>query len=292
MDELLRNADLAMYHAKEEGRNNFQFFERKMNEVVVERTTLAHDLRIAIENNQLELDYQPIVNAQTLEISGVETLVRWRHPERGRIQPDSFIKVAEDCGLIVPLGDWVIEQACMQFAEWKKAGIAPKRIAINVSGQQFRAQRLSCAVITAVESNELDPASVELEITENAMMIDEEEAIRCLTQLKRYGIGIALDDFGTGYSSLSYIMRFPVDALKIDRSFIESIESDPEAQAIATAIIAMAQRLNLRVVGEGVESESQAQLLRNEFCDELQGYLYSEPLDAKGMTDLLTRGLG
>ena len=292
MDELLRNADLAMYHAKEEGRNNFQFFENNMNEDVVERTTLAHDLRIAIESNQLELDYQPIVDAQTLEISAVETLVRWRHPVRGRIQPDSFIKVAEDCGLIVALGDWVIQKACKQFALWKKAGIAPGRIAINVSGQQFRVQRLSCAIITAVEENGLDPKCIELEITENAMMIDEGEAIRCLEQLSRYGVGIALDDFGTGYSSLSYIMRFPVSALKIDRSFIDVIESDPEAQAISTAIIAMAQRLDLRVVGEGVEFESQAELLRSEFCDELQGYLYSPPLGAKEMTDLLGRGIG
>lgn len=289
VDELLRNADLAMYHAKKEGRNNFQFFEESMNESVVERATLAHALRLAVEREQLELYYQPILSAQTSEIVGVECLTRWNDPKLGPIPPDRFIRVAEQSGLIVTLGDWVIREACTQFGRWKAAGIAPGRIGINVSGQQFRAQRLTCSVITAVEEAKIDPECVEIEITETAMMIDEAEASRCLNQLKRFGVSIALDDFGTGYSSLSYIRRFPVDALKIDRSFVEAMETNSEAYAIAIAILAMAQRLGLRVVAEGVETESQAELLRRESCDELQGFLYSRPLAAEQMTQLLRR---
>jgi len=289
MDELLRNADLAMYHAKKEGRNNFQFFEESMTESVVARSTLAHALRLAVEREELELHYQPIVCAQTQEIVGVECLARWNDPEHGPIPPDRFIVVAEQSGLISDLGDWVIREACRQYGRWEAEGIAPKRIGINVSGQQFRAQRLTCSVITAVEEAKLDPACIEIEITETAMMIDENQASRCLNQLKKFGVSIALDDFGTGFSSLSYIRRFPVDVLKIDRSFVESIETNPESHAIATAILAMAQRLGLRVVAEGVETESQAKLLRHEGCEELQGYFFSRPLAAEQMTQLLRK---
>jgi EAL domain-containing protein (putative c-di-GMP-specific phosphodiesterase class I) len=287
MDDLLRNADLAMYHAKKEGRNNFQFFEESMNDSVVARSTLAHALRLAVEREELELHYQPIVSAQTHEIVGIECLARWNDPEHGPIPPDRFIVVAEQSGLIVDLGDWVIREACRQFGLWQAEGIAPKRIGINVSGQQFRAQRLTCSVITAVEEAKIDPACIEIEITETAMMIDENQASRCLNQLKKFGVSIALDDFGTGFSSLSYIRRFPVDVLKIDRSFVDSIETNPEVHAIATAILAMAARLGLRVVAEGVETASQAELLRREECDELQGYFFSRPLAADKMTELL-----
>lgn len=290
MDELLRNADLAMYHAKNEGRNNFQFFEESMNDLVVERTTVAHALRRALDRGEFLLYYQPIMSAKTGELVALECLVRWNDPTYGMIQPDKFIGVAEQTGLIVDLGEWVIGEACAQYARWRDAGIAPGRIGINVSGQQFREQRLACTVITIVEELKIDPSCIEIEITETAMMIDESEAARCLTQLKRFGVSIALDDFGTGYSSLSYIRRFPVDALKIDRSFVEALETNPEAQAITTAILAMAQKLDLRVVAEGVETEAQVEFLCRESCDELQGYLYSRPLSAERMTVLLRDG--
>lgn len=291
MDELLRNADLAMYHAKKEGRNNFQFFEPHMNESVVERTTMANALRLALERDEFELYYQPIVCGRTLEIIAVECLLRWNDPERGFVPPDVFIGVAEQSGQIIDIGDWVIEQACTQYGKWKSDGIAPKRIAINVSGQQFRNQRVACALITSVEEAQIDPACVEIEITETAMMIDEAEASRCLAQLKKFGVSIALDDFGTGFSSLSYIRRFPVDALKIDRSFVEAIESNSEAHAITTAILAMAKRLDLRVVAEGIETASQAKLLVDEDCDELQGYFFSKPMSGAQMTKLLRTGI-
>lgn len=291
MDELLRNADLAMYHAKKEGRNNFQFFENSMNDAVVERTTLAQALRRALDREELELHYQPIISAKSGELVAVECLARWNDPVHGMIAPAKFIGIAEQSGLIVDLGEWVIDEACAQFARWSAEGIAPKRIGINVSGQQFREQRLACKLITTVEEAKIDPKSIEIEITETAMMVDEAEASRCLKQLKKFGVSIALDDFGTGYSSLSYIQRFPVDALKIDRSFVQAFEFNPEAHAIATAILSMAKGLNLRVVAEGVETETQAEFLRRESCDELQGYLFSHPLDAEEMTAVLRDGL-
>lgn len=292
LDELLRNADLAMYHAKKEGRNNFQFFEASMNETVVAHTSLARALRRALEHKELELHYQPIVAGDGETIVAVECLARWHHPTRGYIAPEQFIAVAEKSGLIVELGDWVINEACEQFGRWKKLGIEPKRMAINVSGQQFRDQHIVGTLTASAREAEIDPHSLEIEITETAMMIDEAEALRCLTELKALGVSIALDDFGTGYSSLSYVKRFPVDALKIDRSFVDSIESNPEANAIAMAILAIAQRLGLRVVAEGVEHESQAKLLREESCEEFQGFLYSRPVPGREMTELLRTGIG
>ncbi|MCP5041970.1 MAG: EAL domain-containing protein, partial [bacterium] len=289
LDELLRNADLAMYHAKKLGRNNFQFFDPAMNESVVERTTLAHTLRLAVERKELELHYQPILAAATREIVGVECLARWHSRECGLVEPERFITAAEQSGLIVDLGEWVLLEACSQFARWQEEGIAPERIGINISGQQFRTKQLVSAVIDAVRETKIDPGCVELEITETAVMVNEVEASECLEDLKRFGVSVALDDFGTGYSSLSYIRRFPVDALKIDRSFVDVIESNPEAHAITMAILAMAKRLGLRVVAEGVETESQGALLTREGCDELQGFLYSPPISASQMTALLRR---
>jgi diguanylate cyclase (GGDEF)-like protein len=289
MDELLRNADLAMYHAKESGRNNFQFFEEEMNSAVVHRNTLAHDLRGALERDELSLEYQPILDQDARRIVGVEALLRWHHPELGLVGPDDFIPIAEETGLIVPIGEWVLRTACRQFSSWRARGIAPARVAVNVSAVQLRSQKLPDCVFAALEDARMDPAHLEVEVTENAMMADEEEASRCLHQLKERGVCIALDDFGTGYSSLSYVKRFPVDALKIDRSFVGVIEDDPEAQAIATAIIAMAHRLGLRVVGEGVETDAQQKFLREHECDELQGYLFAKPLTPDAMSTRLTK---
>jgi predicted signal transduction protein with EAL and GGDEF domain len=289
IDELLRNADLAMYHAKQAGRNNFQFFEPSMNEAVIERSTLAHDLRSAIPNDELVLEYQPILAARTSKVVGVEALIRWQHPTRGRITPDQFIGIAEETGLIVRIGEWVLTEACRRFASWQDRGVAPDRISVNVSGNQFRGRRLTQAVVEALEASKLEPHQLELEITENAMMIDEEEASRTLQDLAEMGVRIALDDFGTGYSSLSYLKRFPVDVLKIDRSFVGEIECDSGAQAIALAIIAMAHQMSLKVVAEGVETPPQGAFLRNHGCDELQGYLFSKPLHPDDALAFFTR---
>ena len=287
IDELMRNADLAMYHAKDSGRNNYQFFDPSMNADVTRRSALANELRRALEQDEFELYFQPIVEAETHRISGVEALIRWNNPERGVVLPNEFIEIAEESGTIIRLGDWVIEQACQHYAKWHAAGIAPERVAINVSALQFKRGRIVRTVIEAVRRAGLDPGCLELEITENAMMLDEDETARSLAELKAFGVHIALDDFGTGYSSLSYVKRFPVDSLKIDRSFVGEIECDPEAQAIATAIIAMAHRLALKVVGEGVESEAQERFLRDHGCDELQGYRYGRPVPADEISRVL-----
>jgi diguanylate cyclase (GGDEF)-like protein len=287
LDDLLRSADLAMYHAKEQGRNNFQFFEESMNADVVRHGTLAAELRRGIDRGEFSLGFQPIVDARTRRITGVEALARWNHPEQGEIAAGEFIEVAEESGLVVPLGDWVVREACRAYVGWRAEGIELPRLAINVSGAQLRRSRIVDSVLEATHKFEIDPACLELEVTEGAMMLDEDEAGRCLAELKRIGLHLALDDFGTGFSSLSYVKRFPVDALKIDRTFVSEIDSDPEARAIATAIIAMAHQLGLRVVGEGVETVIQEQILRAHGCDELQGYRYGRPLPAAAIGALI-----
>jgi diguanylate cyclase (GGDEF)-like protein len=284
MHELLQHADLAMYHAKKKGKNNFQFYRREMNEEIIRRTTLMHDLRKAIEEEELELHYQPIVDASTQEIVSVEALVRWQHPQRGLLPPGEFIELAEETRLIVPLGKWILRSAVRRFEEWRREGIAPARMAVNVSGVEFC---FGDIVETVLREERIDPRSLVIEVTESAMMLDEEETSRALEQLSRLGVTIALDDFGTGYSSLSYVKRFPVNLLKIDRSFVQEIEEEPEAQAIATAIIAMAHQLDLVVVAEGVETAAQREFLVRHGCDELQGYLFGRPVVAKEIARIL-----
>jgi diguanylate cyclase (GGDEF)-like protein len=290
LDKLLRNADRAMYHAKKKGKDNFQFFQASMNADTTKRNQTVSDLRRAIDCDEFVLHFQPIVNCGAHEITGVEALVRWQHPTRGLLQPGEFIQVAEDTGFVVRLGEWVLREACRNYAKWQAMGIAPARMSVNVSSVQFRKGSLSTTVLEALRESGVDPRSLELEITENAMMTDEEEASRCLSELKQLGVRIALDDFGTGYSSLSYVKRFPVDSLKIDRSFVGDLENDPEAQAIPMAIIAMAHQLQLRVVAEGVETSAQEHFLETRGCDELQGYLFSRPVDADQILTLLTVG--
>ena len=260
LDELLRCADMAMYRAKESGKNSFCFFEESMNQEIVQRTTLAMELRHALENDEFTLHYQPIVTAADGSIVGVEALLRWAHPDRGMLRPGDFIEVAEECGLIVPIGDWVVERACRQLADWAVSGFGIGRLGINVSAVQLRGTGLLDALSRALDRNALSSAQIDLEITENAMMLDESEAIRCLSALKDLGVHISLDDFGTGYSSLSYVKRFPVDALKIDRSFTADLEIDSGTRGIAGAIVAMGRHLDLGVVGEGVEKHSQAEI--------------------------------
>jgi len=291
MDEILQNADRAMYYAKEKGKNNFQFFDPSMNSDIVKRSQTSTDLRGALDDGQFVLHFQPIVETAGHSITAMESLIRWQHPERGLLPPSEFIEVAENTGLIVRLGEWVITESCRSFARWREIGVAPARVSVNVSSVQFRTGALARTVSDTLRKVDLSPQCLELEITENAMMLDEEEASRCLADLKSLGVRIALDDFGTGYSSLSYVKRFPVDALKIDRSFVAGLESDPEAQAISTAIIAMAHQLGLSVVAEGVETVAQERFLEDRGCDELQGFRFSRPVDAPATERLLLAGV-
>ena len=290
LDDLLRNADVAMYHAKDRGKNNFQFFEEQMNRDIVRHSTLVRALRKALDRDEFTIHYQPMVAALEHRIVGVEALVRWKRSGEGLVAAGEFIDVAEESGLIEPLGDWVVRQACQHYAKWRAAGVAPARLAVNVSGTQLRRGGIVTSVLEALRAADLEPDCLELEVTEGGVMVDEEEASRCLAQLKELGVRVALDDFGTGYSSLSYVKRFPVDSLKIDRSFVADIETDRQARAIATAIIAMAHEMGLTVVAEGVETGAQEQLLTQLGCDEFQGYRFSRPVAAEEMALLLIAG--
>jgi EAL domain-containing protein (putative c-di-GMP-specific phosphodiesterase class I) len=260
-----------------------------MNKDIVTRNTLTDALRKAIEEEQLELHYQPIIDARTREINGVEGLIRWRYPENDFLPADRLIAVAEESGLIIPLGNWIINEACRQYREWQEAGIDLPRIAVNISAEQFRRGSVVEVVDDALQRFGMDPTSLEIEITEGAMMVDEERTLEALQVLDVMGVSISLDDFGTGYSSLSYVHRFPVDTLKVDRSFIRDVNENTGSRAIATAVITLANQLGLKVVGEGVETPAQESFLLEHDCDEMQGYLYSRPLPASELFLLLKR---
>jgi diguanylate cyclase (GGDEF)-like protein len=289
--DLLRNADLAMYQAKSAGKNNFKFHEESMNADIVMRNTMTDALRKALEDKKLELHYQPIVDAHTRAITRVEGLVRWKPVGQDNVPTETLIQIAEDSGLIIQLGNWVINEACRQYREWQEAGIDLRRIAVNVSAEQFRRSSVVHIVKDALHQFNMDPGSLEIEITEGAMMVDEDRTLGTLMELKRLGVKISLDDFGTGYSSLSYVHRFPVDTLKIDRSFVMDVEINQGSRAIAMAVIALAHQLELKVVGEGVENSSQENFLLENGCDEMQGYLYCKPLPAKEVEHVLLNGI-
>jgi diguanylate cyclase (GGDEF)-like protein/PAS domain S-box-containing protein len=289
-ESLLKNADSAMYRAKEMGRNNYQLFTPAMNARAVLRLSLESGLRRGLERGEFALYYQPIVTLGSRSIAGVESLVRWRHPERGLIEPADFIPLAEDSRLILPLGQWVLEQACLQMRLWREAGLAPLRIAVNLSARQFQQRDLIRTVHQALKEARLSPASLELEITESAAMQNVDLTVGMLYGLREMGVRIAMDDFGTGHSSLSYLKRFPIDAIKIDQSFIRDMTVDPYDAAIVSGVVDMAHSLKLRVVAEGVESEEQAAFLRGLRCDEMQGYLFARPLPAEGLLEVLRAG--
>ncbi len=288
--DLLRNADLAMYHAKDCGRNNFQFFENWMTEDTLERGKLSAELRRGIDCEELEIYYQPIVRPLTHECVGAEALARWHHPQRGLLPAAEFIEVAEESGLAVALGEWAIRTVARDYSKWLGEGVAPPRVAVNVSVAQLRRGTLTSLVSHALREHPMPPAALELELTEGAMMIDVEDASQCLNALKELGVSIALDDFGTGYSSLSFVKQFPVDRLKIDRSFVKDVEADREAQAITTAILAMARQLGLAVVAEGVETEAQERFLQSHGCEEIQGFLVGRPMPAAAFAELMRTG--
>jgi diguanylate cyclase (GGDEF)-like protein len=279
-DTILKNADTAMYHAKAAGRNNYQFYAENMNKSATERLDIERKLRHAISRNELALCFQPQFCADRKKATGVEALVRWHHPTDGMISPIRFIPVAEETGLIVEIGEWVLRTACHEMKNWIDRGLKPIRVAVNVSARQLRRRDFCEAVAGILAESGLPAELLELEITESAVMENPEEAIEILQRIGRMGVTLAIDDFGTGYSSLAYLKLFPIDHLKIDRSFVADIEFDLNDRAIAFGTIALAHSLGLNVIAEGVETEDQLELLRTNGCDEVQGYLFSKPLSS------------
>ncbi|MFS2135129.1 putative bifunctional diguanylate cyclase/phosphodiesterase [Duganella sp. Dugasp56] len=290
-ETLIRNADVAMYYGKHSGRNRWYFYRPEMNLRAVERQRTEADLHRALKLGEFELHYQPRVNLASGAITGAEALLRWSHPELGAVAPARFIPVAEDCGLIVPIGQWVLREACMQISRWKQVGLDPGIVAVNISALEFRTDGFADALRAILAESGLEPACLELEITEGVLMRDAGASTAILRELKEIGVVLAIDDFGTGYSSLSYLNRFPIDVLKIDQSFVRDISTAPGDGIIVGAVIAMGSSLGQRVVAEGVEETSQLNFLRAHHCDEGQGYLFSKPLPAPGFAALLRQGL-
>ncbi len=287
---LLRNADTAMYHAKARGRNNFQYFSNEMNQLAAERLELENSLRAAILNEEFILYYQPQVELGTGLISGVEALIRWNHPEKGLVPPVKFIQVLEETGMILSVGEWVLEQACKDAREWLDQGLAPIQVAVNLSGHQFQGEQLTHSIARVLDRYELEARTLDLEITETVLMEDSQLAINTLIALGKMGTRLSIDDFGTGYSSLAYLRKFPIDTLKIDRSFVCDINSDRDDEIIIEAIVAMARRLKLDIVAEGVESFEQAIFLSKNGVDRVQGFFYSKPVPADEISTLLRQG--
>jgi diguanylate cyclase (GGDEF)-like protein/PAS domain S-box-containing protein len=281
VDVLLRNADIAMYAAKEEGRNTYRFFSEDMNARMLERLALESDLRRALERNELVLHFQPQVEALTGRIVALEALVRWEHPQRGLLPPLEFISIAEETGLIIPLGEWVMRTACGQAVAWQEAGFAPMRVSVNISSQQLTQSDLVTTVKRVLDTTRLAGEHLELEITESSLMSDVEATTQTLWDLKETGLSLSVDDFGTGYSSMNYLKRFPLDALKIDRSFVRDLTVDANDAAITKAVIALAKALDLSTVAEGVEEEEQLEFLVEQGCDLIQGFLISRPVPAE-----------
>jgi diguanylate cyclase (GGDEF)-like protein len=282
VDTLLKNADAAMYQAKEKGRNNFQFYTTEMNRQVNERLQTETSLRRALERDEFELYYQPRINVRSGALVSCEALVRWRHPERGLLLPEHFIALAEETGLIVPIGEWVLKCACAQARAWQKDGRAQIAVSVNLSMRQFRQEALANDVEDALRESRLDPRLLEMELTESLIMHDTEAAIRILLRLREIGVDVSVDDFGTGHSSLSYLTRLPISALKIDQSFVQEVKGRGRADEglVAQAIISLARNLKLKVVGEGVETEAQFEFLKRHDCDEVQGFHFGKPMPA------------
>jgi diguanylate cyclase (GGDEF)-like protein/PAS domain S-box-containing protein len=288
-DSLIEHADIAMYSAKKMGRNNFQFYTPAMNEESLERVRIEGALRNALERNEFVLHYQPQVDLKTGQIVGMEALLRWRHPELGMVPPGRFIGIAEETGLIVQIGAWVMRTACAQNKAWQDAGLGRLRVAVNLSARQFGAPDLIAGLESVLRDTMLDPDCLEIELTESLFMSDVTPAVELLHRMKSLGVNLSIDDFGTGYSSLSYLSRFPIDVLKIDRSFVADITHDANDAAIVTSIIALAHNLKLAVIAEGVETLEQLDYLRSHGCDEMQGYFFSKPLAAEDFEQLLVQ---
>lgn len=287
IDTLLKNSDIAMYHAKDQGRKNFQFFTESLQAASEERVDLEHQLRNALELRQFELYYQAQVSTEGSRIYGMEALLRWNHPSRGFISPERFIPIAEEIDIINQLGAWVLDQACAQLALWKQHTDCPQQISVNLSARQLQSETLIDTVAQAIEKHGIDNGELELEITETAAMADPELAVRQLNRLSRLGVSLAIDDFGTGYSSLAYLKQLPINTLKLDRAFVGDIENDRNDAEICMATIALAHNLGLKIVAEGVETLAQRDFLAKYHCDYLQGYLFSRPIPPEEATSLL-----
>ncbi len=286
---LLKNADIAMYQAKGQGRNNFQFYSKEMNVKALEHLMMETSLRRALEREELFLVYQPQMDLKSGQVTGMEALLRWRHPDLGILAPAKFISLAEETGLIIPIGEWALKTACVQNKTWQDSGYQPLRTAVNISRGQFRQQNFVEIVADILKETGLDPARLELELTESMAMDNAAATVALLLELKPMGVSLSIDDFGTGYSSLSYLKHFPIDRVKIDRSFVRDITENPDDAAIAAAIIAMSHSLNLRVTAEGVEHQHQLEFLSSRGCDEIQGFLLTPPLSAEELTLFLDR---
>lgn len=289
IEQLLKHADTAMYRAKEEGRDGFQFYTDGMNQETEERMGLEAMLRQALHHNEFQLYYQPKIDIQTGEMLGAEALIRWNQRELGMIQPDKFIPLAEETGLIFSIGEWVVREACRQMQDWLWAGIEPIRVAINLSPRQFNQQDLADMILDTTMEYSIVPRNIELEITESLLMNDTESSIKILSKLKDWGMHVSIDDFGTGYCSLGYLKSFPIETLKIDRSFVKDITIDPDDAAICSAIIALGHKLRLNVTAEGIETVEQLEYLKQQGCDEAQGYYFSKPLSAADFNNYVVK---
>jgi diguanylate cyclase (GGDEF)-like protein len=288
-ERLVKSADTAMYRAKELGRNRYAFFAREMNERVESQMMIEQALRRALKNDEFVLHFQPRVSATSGRATGAEALLRWKHPEWGLVEPARFVPLLEETGLVVPVGAWVLAEACRQAVAWQRAGLPPLRVSVNLSSRQFRSEALFEAVSEALRASSLAPQLLELELTESLLVENVEHAMGVMGKLKAIGAAISIDDFGTGYSSLGYLKRFPIDSLKIDRSFVRDIATSPKDAAIVKAISALARSLGIGLIAEGVEEPWQVEFLRARHCTEMQGYLFSKPLAAEAVTAVLAR---
>jgi diguanylate cyclase (GGDEF)-like protein len=282
VETLLKNADVAMYRAKQQGRNNFQFYTAEMNRQVNERLTMENSLRWALERKEFELYYQPRINVKSGALVSCEALLRWQHPERGLLLPERFIALAEETGLIVPIGEWVLKTACARARAWQARRSTPISVSVNLSSRQFRQEALASAIGDALNETGLDPRLLELELTESLIMHDTDAAIHMLSRLREIGVELSVDNFGTGYSSLSYLTRFPISALKIDQSFVHDVKGHGKTNEglVARAIISLGHNLKLKVVAEGVETDAQFEFLKKHGCDEVQGFHFGKPVPA------------
>jgi EAL domain-containing protein (putative c-di-GMP-specific phosphodiesterase class I) len=287
VETILQHADVAMSHAKERGRNNYQFFSKSMNNFLALRLQMENDLRSALDKNQFELFYQPQYDASNLAITGFEALLRWRHPTKGLLAPGSFMEIAESGGYIINIGNWVMYEACRQLDEWQKKSGCLYHVAINLSALQFSQSYLPKQLREVLEQTGIPAETLELEITETAMLNDIAETIPLLFAIKKTGVRLAIDDFGTGYSSMSYLKNFPLDVLKIDRSFVEEIDFNRKDAAIAQTIVQLAENLEITTVAEGVETEAQLKLLKQMGCAKFQGYYFSKPMPASDIERLI-----
>jgi diguanylate cyclase (GGDEF)-like protein len=288
-EKLLMNADSAMYAAKNGGRNNFKFYSETMRTKSLHRLDLENLIRTAIDEGQFDLHYQPKIDASTFRLVGAEALIRWTHPTRGAIAPDDFVPIAEETGLIVPIGDFVIREACKQVKVWSTSPVGAVPVSVNISSHQFSESGFVDNVLDAVASAGIATTQLELEITESVLLQDADRTLVQLNTLKEAGISLSIDDFGTGYSSLNYLKRFPIDTIKIDRSFVKDLHDDADDAAICAAIIAMSRQLGLNVVAEGVETRDQLKFLRRHKCDHIQGFIFSRPLSADDFFAFLVR---